>query len=57
MLRVAEVDIRLTTIKKNKAKRGGAIRSKATAAKKFRIRSSSLEEMKLVFLEAEAQLI
>ena len=39
----AEVDIRLSTIKGNKAKRGGAIRSKATAAKKFRIRSSSLE--------------
>ena len=40
----AEVDIRLSTIKKNKAKRGGAIRSKATASKKFRIRTSSLEE-------------
>ena len=40
----AEVDIRLTTMRKNKAKRGGAIRSKGTTAKKFRIRSSSLEE-------------
>jgi predicted outer membrane repeat protein len=40
----AEVDIRLTTMRKNRAKRGGAIRSKATAAKKFRIRNSALEE-------------
>ena len=40
----AEIDIRLTTMKKNKAKRGGAIRSKGTSNKKFRIRSSSLEE-------------
>ena len=44
----SEVDIRLTTIKANKAKRGGAIRSKATGCttdcKQFRIRSSSLED-------------
>jgi len=40
----ADVDIRLTTIRKNKAKRGGAIRTKATTAKIFRIRNSAIEE-------------